>query len=68
MQTSSDVSAGGSWKDDWKKDNPDWEKDWSKGCATASREFKWTGEAASSGWNEVLDKASKAPGSHVKKI
>ena len=28
--------------DDWKKENPDWDKDWAKGCATASREFKWT--------------------------
>ncbi len=40
---------------------------WSKGCATASREFKWTGEAASSGWNEVLDRASKQPGANVRK-
>ena len=23
--------------DDWRKDNPDWDRDWSKGCATASR-------------------------------
>ena len=52
----------------WRKENPDWDKDWSKGCATASREFKWTGEAASSGWNEVLDRASKQPGSNVIKI
>ena len=47
--------------------NADWDKDWSKGCATASREFKWTGEAASSGWNEVLDRASKQPGANVRK-
>ena len=53
--------------DDWKKENPDWDKDWSKGCATASREFMWTGEAASSGWNEVLDRASKQPGANVRK-
>ena len=53
--------------DQWKKDNPDWDKDWSKGCATASREFKWPGEAKSSGWNEVLDRASKQPGANVRK-
>ena len=34
--------------DYWRKENPDWDKDWSKGCATASREFKLTGESASS--------------------
>ena len=42
-------------------------KDWSKGCATQSREFRWTGEANSSGWNEVLDRASKQPGANVRK-
>ena len=53
--------------DQWKKDNPGWDKDWAKGCASQSREFKWTGEAASSGWNEVLDRASKQPGAVVGK-
>ena len=51
----------------WYEDNPEWQRDWSKGCATASREFKWTGEAKSSGWNEVLDRASKQPGANVRK-
>ena len=40
--------------DEWRKENPDWDKDWSKGCASQSREFRWTGEANSSGWNEVI--------------
>ena len=53
--------------DQWKKDNPGWDNDWSKGGASQSREFKWTGEAASSGWNEVLDRASKQPGANVRK-
>tara|TARA_B100001250_G_scaffold316351_1_gene278739 strand:+ start:130 stop:381 length:252 start_codon:yes stop_codon:yes gene_type:complete len=53
--------------DDWKKENPDWDKDWSKGCASQSTEFRWTGEAKSSGWNEVLDRASKQPGATVRK-
>ena len=53
--------------DDWRKENPDWDKDWSKGCASQSTEFRWTGEAKSSGWNEVLDRASKQPGANVRK-
>ena len=43
------------------EENPDWDKDWSQGCAGQSTEFRWTGEARSSGWNEVLDRASKQP-------
>ena len=53
--------------DEWKKENPEWDKDWSKGVGGQSREFKWTGEAKSSGWNEVLDRASKQPGATVRK-
>ena len=51
----------------WRKDNPDWDRDWSEGCASSQEMFKWTGEAKSSGWNEVLDRASKQPGSVVRK-
>ena len=29
------------------------------GVASTQEMFRWTGEAASSGWNEVLDRASK---------
>ena len=53
--------------DKWRKDNPDWDRDWSQGCAGQSTELKWTGEARSSGWNEVLDRASKQPGATVRK-
>ena len=53
--------------DEWKKENPEWDKDWSKGVAGQSREFKWKGEAKSSGWNEVLYRASKQPGATVRK-
>ncbi len=35
-------------------------------CRTIT-EFKWTGEAKSNGWNEVLDRASKQPGANVRK-
>ena len=37
------------------------------GPRTSQEMFKWGGEAASSGWNEVLDRASKQPGSVVRK-
>ena len=53
--------------DEWRKDNPEWDKDWQAGVASQSTEFKWTGEARSSGWNEVLDRASKQPGATVRK-
>ncbi len=53
--------------DEWKEANPDWDKDWSKGCASMDTEFRWTGEAASNGWNEVLDRASRQPGATVRK-
>ena len=53
--------------DQWRKDNPDWDKDWQAGVAAAQEMFKWTGEARSSGWNEILDRASKQPGANVRK-
>ena len=53
--------------DEWRKENPDWDKDWSAGSARVDPEFRWTGEAKSSGWNEVLDRASKQPGATVRK-
>jgi len=53
--------------DQWRKDNPEWDRDWSEGCASAQEVFRWTGEAKSSGWNEVLDRASKQPGATVRK-
>ena len=53
----------------WRKDNQDWDKDWSKGCAGAGEvgEAHMKGEANSSGWNEILDRASRQPGSTVRK-
>ena len=38
-----------------------------KSVASPQEMFKWTGEAKSSGWNEVLDRASRQPGSNVRK-
>jgi hypothetical protein len=54
----------------WRKDNPDWDKDWSQGCASVGEVGDWRNKLISKnpGWNDVLHKASKAPGSRVKKI
>ena len=56
--------------DEWKKENPDWDKDWMAGVASVGE----VGERYDrlkkyhTGWNDVLNKASKAPGSKVKAI
>jgi hypothetical protein len=50
----------------WRKDNPEWDKDWSAGVASA---ISGTGDVYSKtdgGWNEILHKVSKMPGSKVK--
>ena len=54
----------------WRKDNPDWDKDWSKGVASAQEVGDWQNKLVSRnpGWNDVLGKAAKAPGSRVKKF
>ena len=52
---------------EWREDNPGWDRDWSQGCASTQEMFRWSGEANSSGWNEVLDRASKQPGATVRK-
>ena len=56
--------------DEWRKENPDWDKDWMAGVASVGE----TGEIYDKlkkhhpGWNDVLHKASKAPGSRVKPL
>lgn len=54
--------------DQWRKDNPDWDKDWSQGCAGVGEVGDWQQKLVNKnpGWNDVLKKASKAPGSKVK--
>ena len=58
--------------DQWKKDNPDWDRDWSDPttCPSSAEIGEWKDKLIKSkpGWNEVLEKASKAPKSQVKKI
>ena len=51
--------------DTWRKENPDWDKDWSKGCASAGEVGDWRMKT-DGGWNEVLHKVSKQPGANVK--
>ena len=54
----------------WYVDNPEWQRDWSEGCAAPAELGEWKDKLIKSkpGWNEVLERASKAPKSTVKKI
>ena len=54
----------------WKEENPDWVKDWMAGVAGVGEVGEVYDKLIKShpGWNDVLHKASKAPGSRVKPI
>tara|TARA_B100001250_G_C19062092_1_gene470561 strand:- start:29 stop:271 length:243 start_codon:yes stop_codon:yes gene_type:complete len=56
--------------EEWRKENPEWDKDWSKGCASLGEVGDWRNKLVSKkpGWNDVLHKASQAPGSKVKTL
>ena len=56
--------------DEWRKENPDWDKDWSAGVAGLGEVGEWKDKLITKnpGWNDVLHKASKSPGSRVTKI
>ena len=56
--------------DEWRKENPGWDKDWSEGCAGLGEVGEWRDKLITKNpsWNDVLYKASKSPGSTVKKI
>ena len=58
--------------DQWKTDNPDWTRDWSDSstCPSAGElgEVYDRLKKSHPGWNDVLTKASKAPGSYVRPI
>ena len=53
--------------DQWRKDNPDWDKDWMQGVANVGEVGEVYDKLRKThpGWNDVLHKASKAPGSKV---
>ena len=54
----------------WYQDNSEWQRDWSQGSASPGEFGEWKDKliAKNPGWNDVLEKASKAPKSTVKKI
>ena len=54
--------------EEWRKDNPDCDKDWNAGVAACQEvgDFRDKMKRTHPGWNDVLHKASKAPGSKVK--
>ena len=56
----------------WCEDNPDWKRDWSdpSTCPMATEVGDWRNKLVKSkpGWNEVLEKASTAPGAKNLKI
>ena len=56
--------------DELKEANPDWDKDWMAGVASVGEVGEVYDKLKKShpGWNDVLHKASKAPGSRVKAI
>ena len=55
---------------EWKEQNPEWDKDWSAGVAGIGEVGEWsdTLKRTHPGWNDVLHKASQAPGSKVRPI
>ncbi len=58
--------------DQWKIDNPDWLRDFSdpSTCPSVGEVGEWKDKLRKSkpGWNEVLHRAGKMPGSGVKKL
>ena len=56
--------------DVWRKDNPEWDKDWHAGVAAVGEVGEVYDKLMKShpGWNQILHKASKAPGSNVKPL
>jgi hypothetical protein len=56
--------------DEWRKENPDWDKDWMAGVAAIGEVGEVYDKLKKShpGWNDVLRKASKMPGSNVRPV
>ena len=57
--------------DQWKEDNPEWERYYTPYNAPGVGEVgEWKDKLINKnpGWNDVLAKAQKAPGSRVKKL
>ena len=49
--------------DEWRKENPDWDKDWSKGCAGAGEVGDWRDKMSKThpGWKDVMSQVKKNP-------
>jgi len=56
--------------EEWRKENPTWDKDWSRGCAGVGEVGDWQNKLKKShpGWNDVLHRAKKMPGSTIKTL
>ena len=56
----------------WLEENPEWHRDWSdpSTCPSAQDVGEWRDKLVNKnpGWKDVLERASKAPGSRAKKI
>ena len=54
--------------DQWRKDNPEWDKDWSAGVAGVGEvgEFQDKMKKSHPGFNDVLRRVGKMPGSNVR--
>ena len=54
----------------WREENPDWDKDWMAGVAGVGEVGEVYDKLKKShpGWNEVLHRASKMPGSQVRPV
>ena len=67
-----EVSMSNTEWDQWKDDNPGWDRDWSDPSTMpgVGEVGEWQNKlvAKNPGWNEVLGRAAKMPGSKVKKI
>ena len=50
--------------DEWRKENPDWDKDWSKGCAGAGEVGDWRDKMSKThpGWKDVMGQVKKNKG------
>ena len=55
---------------EWYQNNPDWKRDWSEGCASPGEVGEWKDKLSRKhpGWNDVLGKAQKMPGSTIQKL
>jgi len=55
---------------DWYENNKPWSRDWSAGVAGVGEVGDWQSKLKKShpGWNDVLHRAKKMPGSNIKTL